>query len=776
MLVDRARVEAALPGYELGEQLGAGGFGLVLAASHRRMARDVAIKVLAGAGRAGNELAPGLGEDRAAAGIASEAVILANLDHPHIVRVYDYLEFDDLRLIVMERLSGGPLSSHLNVLGGPRACAVGLAVASALTCAHGHGVLHRDIKPENMLFDAARLLKVADFGIAKLVTGPEAMASAVVGTPLFMAPEQMAAGRLSAATDLYSLGVVLHLLLSGGTAAVNGPAVVPPVVWQDHLAARRLLPDDVPAPVAAVVLRALAEDPAQRPASARELAMELAEAAASSYGSGWIARTGLVLYLDEAVRSVAERESPSPLPLPPAAGAVPGESAVGTPVVGTPDPDASTSGAPDLPVPDLPTPDPLARDLSARETPAPGGSQTPRPGAARRKHRAPAVPGKSGRGLNRRSLLIGVPAAAAVAAAGVGAAVAVNRARDSTPDEPVLRPLGEPLPGHTGWVTSLVAFPDGRILASGSSDGTFRLWDVSDPAHPRAMWASPDLGEGVLSLALSTNGYQLVSGHWDRKVRMWDVRDPENPTEITIRLPAGRDRVTSVSFGDDPRILVCGGQFGEVRIWNVADPTNPRQLGLFDAVQNTVGTVPSVADSRQGKITWARPTLAPYATLVAAYDGEAIQLWDLPALDAPSRIPRPLRGHSGEVHGFAFSPDGLVLASGGKDLDIRLWDLTNATDPKTLGKPLTGHRSRVWALAFSSDRNRLVSGSWDRTIRLWDVENPAAPRLVARSGTDHKDQLLAVVFAPDGRTVFSGCKGGEIRVWDVSGHSAGTAP
>ncbi|EFC83217.1 WD40 repeat domain-containing serine/threonine protein kinase [Parafrankia sp. EUN1f] len=767
MLVDRARVAAALPGYELGEQLGSGGFGLVLAASHRRMARDVAIKVLAGAGRVGDELAPGLGEDRAAAGIASEAVILANLDHPHIVRVYDYLEFDDLRLIVMEKLSGGPLSKHLNVLGGPRACAVGLAVASALTCAHGHGVLHRDIKPENMLFDAARLLKVADFGIAKLVTGPEAMASAVVGTPLFMAPEQLAAGRLSAATDLYSLGVVLHLLLSGGTvAAANGPAVVPPMVWQDHLAARRLLPEDVPAPVTAAVLRALAEDPAQRPISARELAMELAEAAASSYGSGWIARTGMVLYLDEAVRAVAERESPSPAP-PPPAGSTSDASAVGASASDTP---APATAPPDLPGSDLP-----GLDLPARDTPVPGGPQTPRPGAARRKHRATAVPGKSGRDPNRRSLLIGLPAAAAVAAAGVGAAVAVNRARDSTPDEPVLRPLGAPLPGHTGWITSLVVFPDGRTLASGSSDGTVLLWDVSDPAHPQKVGVLPSRGEGVLSLALSTKG-DLVSGHWDRKVRMWNVRDPENPTEIDLRLPAGRDRVTSVSFGDDPRILVCGGQYGEVRIWNVADPASPRRLGFFDAVQGTAGMVPSVADSRQGKITWARPTLAPYATFVVGYDGEAIQLWDLADLDAPSRIPRPLRGHSGEVHGFAFSRDGLVLASGGKDLDIRLWDLTNATDPKALGKPLTGHRSRVWALAFSSDRNRLVSGSWDRTIRLWDVENPAAPRLVARSATDHKDHLLAVAFAPGDRTVFSGCKGGEIRVWDVAGHSSGAAP
>ncbi len=250
MIVDRARVAAALPGYEMGDQIGAGAFGLVLAGWHRGLQRDVAIKVLAAGGHA-----------RLAAGFAAEARILAGLDHPHIVRVYDYVEADELRLIVMEMLAGGTLTRRQAGMSQQGACAVGLAVAGALSCAHSRSVLHRDIKPDNVLFDTTGLLKVADFGIAKLAGGVTATANTVIGTPLFMAPEQIAGSRLGPATDLYALGVMLYLLLAG-TAPFDPPAQAP---WRHHLDRGIRPPAGVPAPVAEVVLGALAEVPADRP-------------------------------------------------------------------------------------------------------------------------------------------------------------------------------------------------------------------------------------------------------------------------------------------------------------------------------------------------------------------------------------------------------------------------------------------------------------------------------------------------------------------------------
>ncbi len=272
MLVDRAQVAAGLPGYDLGAKLGAGAFGLVLAGRHRRLNRDVAIKILA------------TGHEGASADFTTEAQVLAAMDHPHVVRVYDYVEADDLHLIVMELLAGGTLTRRRADLSPQGACAVGLAVAAALSCAHTHGVLHRDIKPDNMLFDTTGLLKVTDFGIAKILDGSAVIPSGATGTPAYMAPEQITGGRLGPTTDLYALGIVLYLLLAG--APPFDPALPIRELWQHHLDTIPTPPAGVPAPIAAVIMQALAKDPVDRPASAHAFALDLARAAAVAYGPG----------------------------------------------------------------------------------------------------------------------------------------------------------------------------------------------------------------------------------------------------------------------------------------------------------------------------------------------------------------------------------------------------------------------------------------------------------------------------------------------------------
>uniref|UniRef100_UPI001EF6EE82 serine/threonine-protein kinase n=1 Tax=Frankia sp. CIT1 TaxID=2880974 RepID=UPI001EF6EE82 len=236
MIVNEARIAAALPGYDLGTTLGAGAFGLVLAGRHRQLNRPVAIKILA-AGTTG-----------AAAGNRAEAQLLAALDHPHVVRVYDYVETDDLHLIVMELLGGGTLTRRRTALPPEDACAVGLAVAAALSYAHSHGVLHRDIKTDNILFDTGGLLKVTDFGIAKIVEGSAATASAIIGTPKYMAPEQITGGRLSPATDLYALGILLYELLTG--TPPFDPTLPIRTLWQHHLDTTPAPPIGVPPPIA----------------------------------------------------------------------------------------------------------------------------------------------------------------------------------------------------------------------------------------------------------------------------------------------------------------------------------------------------------------------------------------------------------------------------------------------------------------------------------------------------------------------------------------------
>ncbi len=136
-------------------------------------------------------------------------------------------------------------------------------------------------------------VKVTDFGIAKLVEGSAATASQVAGTPAYMAPEQITGGRLVQATDLYALGVVLYQLLTG--AAPFGSAEGMGGLWQHHLYTTPALPTGVPAPVATVIMRALAKDAADRQSSARAFAVELARAAAEAFGPTWLARSGIPL-------------------------------------------------------------------------------------------------------------------------------------------------------------------------------------------------------------------------------------------------------------------------------------------------------------------------------------------------------------------------------------------------------------------------------------------------------------------------------------------------
>ncbi|MBL7500465.1 protein kinase [Frankia sp. CNm7] len=287
-VVDRARVGAALPGYTLGAELGAGAFGLVLGAHHQDLDRQVAVKVLV-------NTAP-----QAVAEFRAEARLLARLDHPHIVRTYDYVARGDLCLLVMELLAGPTLARRR-----PRpeaSCAIVLALADALAHAHAHGVLHRDIKPANVLFTETGQPKLADFGISKIVEGSASTASRVVGTPRYMAPEQITGGRLSPATDLYALAAVLYELLSGSPLV---PRRVPlPVLLYHHLEVVPPPPPGVPEPLADVVTRSLAKRPEDRHPDARAFAADLARAATKVFGRGWLDRSGIPARISEDVRAL----------------------------------------------------------------------------------------------------------------------------------------------------------------------------------------------------------------------------------------------------------------------------------------------------------------------------------------------------------------------------------------------------------------------------------------------------------------------------------------
>nr|MDT0665209.1 serine/threonine-protein kinase [Micromonospora sp. DSM 115978] len=229
-----------------------------------------------------------------------------SLSHPHIVRLDDYVERGDLRLLVMERL-GETLRTRARAgLPADVVVAVGLAVADALESAHQRGVLHRDVKPDNVLFAGDGRPKVTDFGIAKIVETTLARTNTVIGTPLYMAPEQFTHGALGPGSDLYSLGVVLYELFSGTTPFSRGLGFA---ALQVHHAQVELPPLTQPPPaIAALVRRTLHKELADRPQSAREFAVALARAAADAFGPDWLGRCSLPLMVDDEIRVAARGE------------------------------------------------------------------------------------------------------------------------------------------------------------------------------------------------------------------------------------------------------------------------------------------------------------------------------------------------------------------------------------------------------------------------------------------------------------------------------------
>ena len=223
------------PQLEILECLGRGGMGVVYKARQKALNRFVALKILAPE----RSTDPGFAER-----FTAEARTLASLNHPNIVTIHDFGESGGFYHLVMEYVDGVNLRQAMTAgrFTPEQALAIVPPVCEALQYAHDHGVVHRDIKPENLLLDQQGRVKVADFGIAKLLGsataggpgttaadtvpvnappagagGPDTLGASAAGTPQYMAPEQRARGPVDHRADIYSLGVVLYELLTGET-------------------------------------------------------------------------------------------------------------------------------------------------------------------------------------------------------------------------------------------------------------------------------------------------------------------------------------------------------------------------------------------------------------------------------------------------------------------------------------------------------------------------------------------------------------------------------
>ncbi|HSV65974.1 MAG TPA: caspase family protein [Mycobacteriales bacterium] len=292
------------------------------------------------------------------------------------------------------------------------------------------------------------------------------------------------------------------------------------------------------------------------------------------------------------------------------------------------------------------------------------------------------------------------------------------------------------LTGNTA-VYAVAFSPDGKTLATGSGDGTLRLWD-----YTTGLPIGPPLtghADSVRAVTFSPDGKTLASASDDRTVRLWN---PTTGQPIGQPLKGHNDAIRAMAFSPDGKTLATGSDDHTVRLWN---PTTRQPIG--PPLTGHTNWVWSVAFSRDGR------------TLATAGVDENVRLWN-PTTRQP--IGPPLTGHTDAIQAMAFSPDGKTLATGSDDRTVRLW---NPTTRQPIGQPLTGHTGHVRAVAFSPDGKILATGSEDGRVRLW---NPTTHQPIGPPLTGHTDWVNAVAFSPDGKTLATGSADDTVRLWKIT--------